>query len=146
MSEIVKVKWMEELATGNRAIDVQHKYLIDIINDLADIINQRQPKAKMGKIIQLLQYYTEWHFCREEDCMERTNCPTACQNKDAHAKFLGVVVDFKNEFSTTDDPDAIVELGVKMYKVLVSWLVSHIQAIDVALADVSVGDKTNFGA
>jgi len=146
MSDIVKVKWMPELATGNRAIDVQHKYLIDIINDLADVINERQPKAKMGKIIQLLQYYTEWHFCREEDCMERTNCPTACQNKEAHAKFLDVVVDFKNEFTSTDDPDAIQELGVKMYKVLVSWLVSHIQGIDSALADVSDGDKTNFGS
>jgi len=146
MSEIVKVTWVEELATGNRAIDVQHKYLIDIINDLADVITQKQPKPKMGKIIQLLQYYTEWHFCREEDCMERINCPTACQNKEAHEKFLSVVGDFKKEFGETNDQDAITELGVRMYKVLTGWLVSHIQAIDSKLADVSVGDKTNFGA
>ena len=146
MSEIVKVTWVDALATGNRAIDVQHKYLIDIINDLADVINEKQEKSKMGKIIQLLQYYTEWHFCREEDCMERTNCPTACQNKEAHAKFLGVVGDFKKEFGETNNPAAITDLGVRMYKVLTGWLVTHIQAIDVALADVSVGDKTNFGA
>lgn len=145
MSEIVKVRWMKELETGNRAIDVQHKYLIDIINDLADVITEQQGKSKMGKIIQLLQYYTEWHFCREEECMERTNCPTACQNKDAHAKFLGVVVDFKTEFAKTDDLEGITDLGVRMYKVLTGWLVSHIQAIDVALADVSQDDKTNFG-
>ena len=146
MSEIVRVVWMEELATGNRAIDVQHKYLIDIINDLADVITENQGRGKMGKIIQLLQHYTEWHFCREEECMERTNCPTACQNKDAHGKFLAVVVQFKKEFAATEDPEVLKDLGVRMYKVLTGWLVSHIHAIDVALADVSVDDKTNFGA
>ena len=143
MSESLKVTWTEALSTGNRAIDVQHKYLIDIINDLAEAIENNRGGVALKKIIHLLQYYTEWHFCREEECMERLNCPTACANKEAHAKFLQVVVDFKKEFQETGGSN---ELALKMYKVLTGWLVTHIQGIDVALADVSAGDKTNFGA
>ena len=143
MSEPLKVEWTEALATGNRAVDVQHKYLIDIINDLAEAIENDRGGPALKKIIHLLQYYTEWHFCREEECMERLNCPTACANKEAHAKFLCVIVDFKTEFKKTGGSN---ELALKMYKVLTGWLVTHIQGIDSALAKVSVNDKTNLGA
>lgn len=130
----MKVAWSDALSTGNRAIDNQHKYLVDIINDLAEAIETRQTGQSLKKIVNLLQYYTEWHFCKEEDCMDRLKCPAALKNKDAHAQFIQTFLAFRRELESGGDSH---EIATRMYKTLVSWLVQHIQGIDSQLAYVS---------
>jgi len=133
----MKVAWSDALCTGNRAIDNQHKYLIDIINDLADAIESGQTAQSMKKIVNLLQYYTEWHFCKEEDCMERLKCPVAARNKQAHAQFIEAFLGFRSELEAGGDSS---EIATRMYKTLTSWLVQHIQGIDANLRHVSGED------
>jgi hemerythrin len=138
MSNTMKVAWSEAIATGNKAIDNQHKYLIDIINDLAEAIETGATAQSMKKIVNLLQYYTEWHFCREEDCMNKLNCPVAARNKEAHGQFIEVFLGFRRELEGGGDSAGI---ATRMYKTLVSWLVQHIQGIDAELRHVS-GEQT----
>ena len=130
----MKVEWVDALSTGNRAIDNQHKYLIDIINDLADAIESGHTAQSMKKIVNLLQYYTEWHFCREEDCMNKLKCPVAARNKDAHAQFIETFLAFRKELEGGGDSASI---ATRMYKTLVGWLVQHIQGVDSELRYVS---------
>lgn len=134
MSQSMKVQWSDALKTGNRAIDNQHKYLIDIINDLAGAIESGQAAQSLKKIVNLLQYYTEWHFCNEEGCMERLKCPYAARNKDAHAQFIQTFLAFRAELDGGGDSN---EIATRMYKTLTAWLVQHIQGIDAQLAHVS---------
>lgn len=134
MSQSLKVQWTDALCTGNKAIDNQHKYLIDIINDLAHVIETGQAAQSMKKIVNLLQYYTEWHFCKEEDCMNRLKCPAAGRNKEAHAQFIATFLAFRAELEGGGDSN---EIATRMYKTLVAWLVQHIQGIDANLAHVS---------
>lgn len=137
MSQSMKVQWSDALKTGNRAIDNQHKYLIDIINDLAGAIESGQTAQSLKKIVNLLQYYTEWHFCNEEGCMERLKCPYAARNKDAHAQFIHTFLAFRAELDGGGDSH---EIATRMYKTLTAWLVQHIQGIDAQLAHVSGED------
>lgn len=130
----MKVAWSDALCTGNRAIDNQHKYLIDIINDLADAIETGKTAQSLKKIVNLLQYYTEWHFCKEEDCMNRLKCPVAARNKDAHAQFIEAFLGFRGELDAGGDS---LEIATRMYKTLTAWLVQHIQGIDSNLRHVS---------
>jgi hemerythrin len=134
MSSSMKVAWSDALCTGNRAIDNQHKYLIDIVNDLADAIESGKTASSMKKIVNLLQYYTEWHFCKEEDCMNRLKCPVAARNKDAHAQFIETFLAFRSELEAGGDS---AEIATRMYKTLTAWLVQHIQGIDSNLRHVS---------
>lgn len=134
MSQSLKVEWTDALCTGNRAIDNQHKYLIDIINDLAAAIETGLAAQSLKKIVNLLQYYTEWHFCKEEDCMNKLKCPVAARNKDAHAQFIETFLAFRRELESGGDS---TEIATRMYKTLVAWLVQHIQGIDSNLAHVS---------
>ena len=134
MSQSLKVEWTDALCTGNRAIDNQHKYLIDIINDLAVAIETGLAAQSLKKIVNLLQYYTEWHFCKEEDCMNKLKCPVAARNKDAHAQFIETFLAFRRELEGGGDS---TEIATRMYKTLVAWLVQHIQGIDSNLAHVS---------
>jgi hemerythrin len=132
MSESLKVAWSDALSTGDRATDVQHKYLIDIINELAEAIETGKAAQSVKKIINLLQYYTEWHFCREEMCMEKHKCPKAQANKNAHKEFIETFLKFREEYNTSGGSE---EIAVRMHKTLVAWLVVHIQGIDTNLGE-----------
>ena len=138
MSESLKLSWSDALSTGNKAIDVQHKYLIDIINELAGAIETGTATPQfVKKILNLLQHYTEWHFHREELCMDRTNCPAACANKQAHSKFIETFLAFKKEYTDTNGEG---DIAIRMYKTLTDWLVNHIQRVDGQLAGCSQND------
>ncbi len=127
MSESLKITWDESLSTGVRAIDVQHKYLIDLINELAEAIEQGQGSGAVKKILNLLRYYAEWHFEREELCMDRYQCPVAAKNKKAHAYFVETFEGFQAEYRHSGGSE---EIARRMYSELTGWLVSHIQGID----------------
>ena len=131
MSASLKVQWSDALSTGNKATDVQHKYLIEIINELAEAIETGKAALSVNKILNLLQYYTEWHFQREEMCMERHRCPAFAANKDAHKQFIDTFLKFKEEFSSSGGSE---DIALRMYHTLVAWLVNHIQKIDSQLA------------
>lgn len=131
MSNSLKVQWTDALATGNKATDVQHKYLIEIINELAEALETGRAAQSVNKILNLLQYYTEWHFQREELCMDRFRCPAHAANKAAHADFIATFLQFKSEFQSSGGSE---EIALRMYHTLVAWLVNHIQKVDAQLA------------
>ncbi len=130
MSTSLKVQWSDALSTGNKATDIQHKYLIEIINELADAIETGKAARNVSKILNLLQYYTEWHFQREEMCMERFRCPAFAANKEAHSRFIDTFLEFREEFHSSGGSEGI---ALRMYQTLVGWLVAHIQKVDAQL-------------
>lgn len=141
-AESLKVKWTDALSTGNKAIDNQHRFLIDIVNDLAEAIETGKAAQKIQNILNLLQYYTEWHFCREEQCMERTRCPSHEKNKAAHAKLIETFLEYRKEFTQSGGS---MDIALRLYKTLTNWLVQHIQGIDAGLRDYSANDVTTSG-
>ena len=130
MQDSLKIEWDESLETGNRAIDVQHKYLVDIINELAEAIEQGRTDGIIGKVLNLLKYYTLWHFEREEKCMDLYECPAAEINKAAHANFIKTFVQFQEEYRQSGDADDIAR---RMYNELTEWLVKHIKKVDMQI-------------
>lgn len=139
MSESLKIAWNDSLATGVRLIDVQHKYLIDIINELAEAIETGQTGSSVRKILNLLKYYTEWHFGREELCMEKYHCPAAAANKAAHGVFMETFEGFQNDYRASGDSEDIAR---RMYDELTLWLVNHIQKIDTQAGPCVHQEKT----
>lgn len=131
MAESLKIAWDSSLTTGVRAIDVQHRYLIDIINELAEAIESGQGAGAVRRILNLMKYYAEWHFGREELCMERFRCPLASANKSAHAYFLETVTAFEVEYRQSGGSE---EIARRMYQTLTDWLVKHIKGVDGTLA------------
>lgn len=127
MAESLKITWDESLSTGVRLVDVQHKYLIDIINELAGLIEESTFGTKLGGVINMLKHYTEWHFGREELCMEKHQCPVAAKNKAAHAHFMEVFEEFETEYRASGGSEAIAR---QMYSELTQWLVGHIKGVD----------------
>ncbi|MFN7936935.1 MAG: hemerythrin family protein [Bryobacteraceae bacterium] len=127
----LKLTWSSALESGDRATDVQHKYLIEIINELAEAIETGKAGQSIRKILNLLKQYTDWHFCREELCMERRQCPAAAANKEAHKHFMRTFDAFAEEYKVSGGSE---DIAMRMYKTLTDWLVMHIQKIDTNLA------------
>ncbi len=130
MSESMKIVWDGSLDTGVKLVDVQHKYLIDIINELAEAIEQDKAASTIGEILNLLQYYTEWHFEREELCMNRYQCPVAAANENAHGQFIETVKAYREEYRRIGGTG---DIALRIYKTLTEWLVKHIQGVDCQL-------------
>jgi hemerythrin len=130
MSQSLKLAWSDALSTGDKATDIQHKYLIDIINELAGAIESGKAAQSVRKILNLLKQYTEWHFSREELCMDRRQCPMAAHNKEAHKYFMRTFDQYAAEYAQSGGSE---DIALRMYGTLTDWLVSHIQKIDTNL-------------
>lgn len=131
MTQSLKIEWNESLSTGDFMIDNQHQYLLELINEIADAIEQHQVQEKLGGILPLLGYFTEWHFEREENCMHQRQCPMAAVNKHAHGLFLQTFVNFQQEYHASGPSE---ELARRMYTTLTDWLVTHIHKIDTSIS------------
>ena len=123
--------WREEMTTGVIELDAQHKYLIDIFNDLGYSIQKKYDPDDVGKVLRVMKYYAEWHFAREEECMARFHCPAAEKNTKAHAVFVGMLRQHQKDF---EQSGGSTELATKLHEELSDWIVSHIMVVDTQLA------------
>lgn len=127
-----RIEFTDAIKTGDEAMDSQHRYLIGLINEIADIIDAGTAERELGRILPLLQFYVEWHFDREEQCMFRRECPFAKVNKDAHTVFIKTVADLKARYHAEG---ASQEFAEEIYSRLTNWLVDHIIKVDSTMRD-----------
>ena len=130
MSESLRLEWDDSLETGVKLVDIQHKYLIHIINELAEAIEMGAAGSAVGRMIVLLKEYTVWHFGREELCMDRFQCPAADGNKNAHALFIKTFEAYQKEFREHGGGE---EIALRMHRTLTDWFVGHIKGTDTQL-------------
>jgi hemerythrin len=127
----LQLQWDESLATGEPAIDAQHRYLIGILNELAQAIEEGRGAEAVRHIVAALRGYAEWHFAREERCMARYECPAAAANVEAHGYFMLITLGFQHELRLAGDSP---ELALRVYHELSTWIGSHLRRIDGQLA------------
>jgi hemerythrin-like metal-binding protein len=123
--------WSEEFATGSAVIDLQHKTLIERINEIERLLDGPPPaKAACEDLLKFLRAYAGSHFTYEEQCMEKARCPAHVKNKQAHAAFLGIFSEFE-EMCQTEGPKA--ELLRGLHTTASDWIKNHILSIDVRM-------------
>ncbi len=132
MTNAQRLEFNESIMTGDEIIDTQHKYLIELINEIADVVNAGTGETHLGEILPTLQYFTEWHFGREEECMHARNCPFADTNKKAHGVFLAIIDEFVEQFRAEGGSN---ELALTIHTKLIDWFVNHIKTIDARIRD-----------
>lgn len=125
-----KLYWEDSMKTGDNNLDFQHKYLFETFNKLGDAILHDQGKETVNTIIGRLKFYAEWHFGKEEECMERYNCPVAQSNKAAHVTFIELFTEYYDEYQQTGGSE---ELAVKIHESLSEWFLNHVVGTDTKL-------------
>ena len=113
----------DNLLTGNKMIDGQHKELIDKINDLLKACENESPtiKATAAQMLNYLADYTEFHFGEEEKLQEEIGYPGIKEHKAKH-----------EELEQEGPTEAFVE---QVNKNVIEWLYYHIQGFDRSVAE-----------
>lgn len=121
--------WTDDLATGDAAIDEDHRKLINMINAFIEAMSKGQGNEVVGTVLDNLIIYTKQHFGREEAEMERIQYPAALSHKFEHAKLIRQVAELKAALDSGKKPNVPTVSGF-----LGDWLRNHILTVDKKLA------------
>ena len=126
------IEWNEKYATGNEAIDKQHRYLFAFLNDYEQSVRVGTGKYYMDNTFHLLEHYAKAHFVFEEKCMVEHRCSFAQQNKCDHGFFVKRIEEFKSRLENGEEAQAFFE---EIHLFLENWVKQHIIGIDTHLKE-----------
>ncbi|OWW19650.1 bacteriohemerythrin [Noviherbaspirillum denitrificans] len=121
--------WSDDLAVGNNFIDGDHKKLIDMVNRLHTVMAEGKGKDVMDKVLHNLITYTQEHFRREEELMQKMRYEGLADHKAEHEKLLNQVLDLQKKFES-----GAATLSIQVLHFLRDWLINHIGKSDKELA------------
>lgn len=119
------LEWSPSYSTGVSKYDEQHKVLFNMINDLADAMQQKKSKETVGRVLNGLAEYTVNHFADEERSFAQTNYPEEAMHKQLHKKLVDQVVALIGKFNAGEP---LITQDVINF--LQDWLINHIQGVD----------------
>ena len=72
---MTKTEWEDKFSVKVRALDDDHKMILDLINQLHEVYAANKGLDDIENVFAVLMTYTEGHFTREEDLMARAHFP-----------------------------------------------------------------------
>lgn len=117
--------WSEDLATGEKIVDFQHKKIFTYLNILIVAANDKETQRHTLKnIIDALIEYTVLHFEDEEIVLESIGYPDLKKHKKIHAECSRQVLDFKKRFEMGE---VVIDELILFIK---NWVLEHIKKED----------------
>jgi hemerythrin-like metal-binding protein len=119
------LKWSPQFELGLEIIDIQHKQLFNMINELNIAIEYNQHNALILPIILRLQEYANSHFKAEEEIFSKYGYPDRAGHEADHSKFIESVKYIRRQCELIDSP-----MSAKVRDFLFAWLANHIMTKD----------------
>lgn len=119
------ITWSEKYSVENSLIDIQHKKLVEIINELHDALAQGKGGSVVKPSLESLYKYTVEHFLFEESVMKSNNYINLVQHQLEHNKFTSKVKKFIDEYNNGRSL-----MSIEILNFLKEWLVDHIMISD----------------
>lgn len=117
------ITWGPSLLVNVRQSDLQHKRLVDIINELHEAMKNGAGQEQLDSVFEALASYTLIHFADEERLLEQHGYPIT-NHRALHARFIERLQQYQQEFKA----GMLISLPVMNF--LKDWLVGHIQGDD----------------
>jgi len=124
--------WDNNYILGIESVDKQHKHLVDLTNQLAEIVSENQNDLKaIRKLIDKLSDYTIYHFHDEETVMVKYGVDHRhiVYHKRKHSDFVNEII----EISSTITQENTQSLKY-LLDFLTHWLIYHILGDDKSMA------------
>jgi hemerythrin len=119
------IKWDESFSVKNESLDSQHKYLIELINKLHDMMGAGKGSTELPATLEKMIQYSNSHFADEEKLMVSYKYPGLEEQKAAHASYTKKVLELKKKFDTGQ-----LALSVETMNFLKEWWTKHILEMD----------------
>jgi len=128
----VEIKWSDDLDTGIKAIDEQHKELFRRINSLLAACQEDKARDAVDDVLKFLEDYIVIHFIAEENIQLHYSYPGYPLHKAMHESFIMDIEGLKKQFDEEGSSASMIE---RTNKVAIEWLLNHIKRMDKELAD-----------
>lgn len=137
--------WKKSYEIKVAEIDMQHRQLVGLINELSAAMMARQGHRAVHHVLGELINYTQGHFATEEALMQKMNYPGLDDHRQEHLSLAGKVLAYQEHY-TRDK-----ELGSsELLDFLCAWLKNHILVSDKAFGTyirrVEMGLEKNYSS
>lgn len=118
--------WTDSKYSVNiKELDQQHKWLVDIINQLYDAKQDKKDQEVLGKVLDELVDYTKTHFKKEEKLMKDYGYPDYTAHKSEHDSLTKKALDMRKKYYSGE-----ANMTIKIGFLLKNWLSDHILVVD----------------
>lgn len=117
--------WSDTYSVKIGVIDMQHKNLANIINELHQAMVGGQGKQQVVKGLSNPIKYTQIHFKTEENFMVSHQYPDYMNHKTEHDRLTKTAREFQDKFQRNE-----VGLTIDVMEFLKNWLSKHILGSD----------------
>jgi len=123
------VKWSDSLSYGIKAMDDDHKVMIELVNRMHAIASEEKDAFDVKILLGKLAEYAILHFKREEIVMKTCNYPLFDEHTEFHHEIEMQVFELLKHKDRHFDPKETDEL----LQFLSDWLFDHISTVDQTL-------------
>ncbi len=120
------VAWDPTMSVGVDVLDNDHRRLLDMFNGLLRSGATARTGDDLVELLAGLREYTQVHFSREEELMERQGYADLEAHRAAHRYFVDEVQKLCQDF----DGSNMMMLRIDLILLLKEWLIEHIQSVD----------------
>ncbi len=127
---MVLIEWRDEFATGERALDHEHKELIDLINGLYGSLRAKRAGAReVGEFLGEINARISAHFALEERMMRSAGHAGYDAHKQDHERLLDDI----REIMIANDAGAYADFAEILARHLTGWFTTHFATFDAEL-------------
>ena len=119
------LEWNDSFSVGIKKIDHQHQKLIALLNELQAASLTGQQREVIGKVLEELVAYTDYHFKTEANFF-RVH-PQYSEHLEIHQGFVNQALKLLNSYQNGDD-----DISYETIAYLQNWVEEHILGTDVA--------------
>jgi len=135
MKKMQLIKWSEELDIGVLEIDLQHRRLVLLFNDLLDWMGTSSSLAGWENIVYQFQSYALYHFHSEEALANKygygkEDPKHALTHYDEHKAFIAHIREIQESLNAGKN---VTKLDVMTF--IHDWLINHIGHDDMPLGN-----------
>lgn len=120
----MQIPWREEYSVNVKEIDDQHKYFIELLNELYGAVINKISVEEIQEIFTKLDAYATLHFGTEEKYFDLFHYELADEHKKEHKKLLEQAEEFKKHCQ--NNPEKIYDIVDELFEFLENWLVDHL--------------------
>lgn len=128
------MEWESEMSVGVPEIDEDHRVLISVINELAEIQGREDRVSQLLGCFSHLKSYAEFHFSREEAMMRTAGFLALDGHQAEHRAFEAKMTELSETLEGDDGKAAAATVNEKLLSYLKNWLQHHILVVDKAYA------------
>lgn len=122
------IEWKDEFSVGVASVDLEHRQMIDLINDLHSLVGDNASEEEVSTMLGEIFAQISAHFALEEKFMRETRYPHFPDHKGDHEKLLDELRDIMDR---VEDDGRYDETALS--DELREWFTNHFRTHDALL-------------